>query len=885
MNQEGGSSALVLILAGVIITGIVGSMAYSMTDDVDKQRNTSTDGQQQTEPYIGKAMGQLAYNLKNRSKDDHDDDFNISNMKCSRENHLRAEENEKSDFRDICIGEIQLMSNKINEILYGLKVEGILGYVKYLIERKNKYVSILLDKLESQGAVKEFFEDHGFIKLMEWYKIINLKKDPKEDINRLLDNTLLENIISYDELFKNDRIADYMQNKSGDIIEYKSNSYKPDKPDSSWELVTNLDSINDDDFYMVKVRDKGYLINFAPKKVGEQFPPIDSDVNKPVMDALKDLSGLELEEYYKLKEDDPEDIKLKHLGKILVYMLKNEKGFFNKVSDVFSRENSKNNNVASTSSTEEETEEAAQTEAVDLTISLDYDFERIPEGSKERKQFCRDFQSWLGAKLGVDDGSVQIRSIRAGSVIVECVVNGVTVSGTVEEWVQGKIEIGVEEGGWKVLEVKAKPAAGAEAVVPDSDANPSRKGRRWSKRKRKTKRENKEKKGQSRAQDEKLEQKQVDTESDEEKSDDDDDDKSDKKYEKFVNLLKDTTIDTDELKVYVDKEAERIKNNIKRESLKQTGPLPPRQEPAPAQGQARAEAAAPAADCGEGTRKPDKCKSIPGCKYTADEECLPINYEYVSDRPADAQPSPQLSDVVVDIYSNVNSNYDFDGLVTEARDPQHGGEVGYDFKPTDTIFFIHDNSGLKPKVVSVRCIFEDLEIGNAYTMVEYREKGLSKKLINEIVDYIKDKDELYYVLTKYDHVKKMWEGTDEFFLAPNTSDDKKWKGDFLGLNNQTYTINEPMYVLRNNNCSTLYIFNCTANDEFGGYLKEGINYLDAIPKHNIVEIDFENRKYNHNKYNKSIDKKYDNDNFYKYVNGKFSEITYRFLIIFELTMN
>ena len=63
-NQEGGSSALVLILAGVIITGIVGSMAYSMTDDVDKQRNTSTDGQQQTEPYIGKAMGQLAYNLK-----------------------------------------------------------------------------------------------------------------------------------------------------------------------------------------------------------------------------------------------------------------------------------------------------------------------------------------------------------------------------------------------------------------------------------------------------------------------------------------------------------------------------------------------------------------------------------------------------------------------------------------------------------------------------------------------------------------------------------------------------------------------------------------------------------------------------------------------------
>ena len=41
----------------------------------------------------------------------------------------------------------------------------------------------------------------------------------------------------------------------------------------------------------------------------------------------------------------------------------------------------------------------AETEAVDLTMSLDHDFESIPEGSEEREQFCRDFQSWLGSGI------------------------------------------------------------------------------------------------------------------------------------------------------------------------------------------------------------------------------------------------------------------------------------------------------------------------------------------------------------------------------------------------------------------------------------------------------------------------------------------------------
>ena len=434
-NQEGGSSTIVLTLAGVIITGIIGSMAYSMVDDVDN-RQTMGQGQMNGSEVLGKGIAQGVHAFKNRPKDDKDDDdFNISNMKCSVYNYALAAENEQPEFQNICIREISLMSKKIDEILNDLKGEGIHGYVKYLIERKKKYVNTLLTKLKKEGAANDFFEDKDFINLMNWYEIINRNKDPKEDMLKILEGTQLEDIISYDELFKNERIADYVHKKSGDIIEYKDNSYNTK---TSWDPV-DKEYINDDDFYMVKVGDdKGYLINFAPKKVDVSFPQIDSDVNKPVMDALNGLRVLDVV-YYKLKEEEPEDLKLKHLGKILVYMLKNKKGFFSNVSNVFSRKNSKNDTV---------------------------------EGNE-----------------GERGGPTHIKLMPPSAVV--------------------DVDETYEEDGDK-----------SDGTV-----------------------------------------------------------KPDEKYEKFLDLLKGTTIDKEELQVYVDKKAKEIKDNIKRGLLKQTGPAPA-EEPA-----------------------------------------------------------------------------------------------------------------------------------------------------------------------------------------------------------------------------------------------------------------------------------------------------------------
>jgi hypothetical protein len=62
--------------------------------------------------------------------------------------------------------------------------------------------------------------------------------------------------------------------------------------------------------------------------------------------------------------------------------------------------------------------------------------------------------------------------------------------------------------------------------------------------------------------------------------------------------------------------------------------------------------------------------------------------------------------------------------------------------------------------------------------------------------------------------------------------------------------------------------------------------LNAIPKHNIVKIDFFEKKYSHNTREENITNnpghgnQYDGVNFFNYVNKNFSEINYRFLIIF-----
>ena len=155
-NQEGGSSALVLILAGVIITGIVGSMAYSMTDDVDKQRNTSTDGQQ-TDPNIGKAMGQLAYNLKNRSKDEKDEKGEKGewlNKEC-----IEAKITEGSGGSKICIEELNNIKVRIINILKteldikeGKSTVAVDYYKEILINKIEDYFESLITSLRGDDA-------------------------------------------------------------------------------------------------------------------------------------------------------------------------------------------------------------------------------------------------------------------------------------------------------------------------------------------------------------------------------------------------------------------------------------------------------------------------------------------------------------------------------------------------------------------------------------------------------------------------------------------------------------------------------------------------------------------------------------------------------------
>ena len=350
-NQEGGSSAIVLTLAGVIITGIVGSMAYSMVGDVDnRQKMNPAMGQEKMNgsEAMGKGIGQIASIYKNRPKDDKDDDddFNISNRKCS---HAEAAQNpNKENFKNICITEIQAMSKKIDEILNDLKVPPtIYVYVNYLKKKLKDHTEKLYGHLNDKGA-SDFLKTGEFDKLMEWYEIINRKNNLKDEsaLNQLLHGTKLEHIISYDELFKNERIGDYIYNKSEDIIEY-AQTYNPDDHISSWDPINGNTDLTEDDFVLLKTKN-GSLINVFPKydiQVSQSIP-IDIDDSDPGNKLVKGiLNGVDDIKYYKLKEEDPEDIKLKHLGKILVYMLKNKKGFFSNVSNVFSRNSSKNDKV------------------------------------------------------------------------------------------------------------------------------------------------------------------------------------------------------------------------------------------------------------------------------------------------------------------------------------------------------------------------------------------------------------------------------------------------------------------------------------------------------------------------------------------------------------
>ena len=221
--QEGGS-VLITLLAGVVIVGILGGMVYMMPteSEVSPQKQKYIDEQNR---YVGNTIGMGVAAAMDRSKTD---DFNISDRKCRDVEYAKInndDEDGQRDFKNICITEIDAMSKKIDEILDGLKGVGYDGYVEDLKEKKERYTTELIKELTEKGISEEFLKKKDFNRLMDWYKVINHKNNLKDDgtLNELLNETDLENIISYEELFENDGINDFMKNKPGDIMVFNSN--------------------------------------------------------------------------------------------------------------------------------------------------------------------------------------------------------------------------------------------------------------------------------------------------------------------------------------------------------------------------------------------------------------------------------------------------------------------------------------------------------------------------------------------------------------------------------------------------------------------------------------------------------------------------------------
>ena len=334
--QEGGS-VLITLLAGVVIVGILGGMVYMMPteSEVSPQKQKYIDEQNR---YVGNTIGMGVAAAMDRSKTD---DFNISDRKCRDVEYAKInndDEDGQRDFKNICITEIDAMSKKIDEILDGLKGVGYDGYVEDLKEKKERYTTELIKELTEKGISEEFLKKKDFNRLMDWYKVINHKNNLKDDgaLNELLNETDLENIISYEELFENDGINDFMKNKPGDIMEFKSNRYSNAFTGDTWDK-RDKENLKEKDFVMVHVEGIGYIINFS-LKIDTNLSDFGNNiaiekVNENFRKALNNIftnKDAKLT-YYVLQDNDPEDIKLRHLGKMLVYMIKN-KGFFSGVS-------------------------------------------------------------------------------------------------------------------------------------------------------------------------------------------------------------------------------------------------------------------------------------------------------------------------------------------------------------------------------------------------------------------------------------------------------------------------------------------------------------------------------------------------------------------------
>lgn len=208
-------------------------------------------------------------------------------------------------------------------------------------------------------------------------------------------------------------------------------------------------------------------------------------------------------------------------------------------------------------------------------------------------------------------------------------------------------------------------------------------------------------------------------------------------------------------------------------------------------------------------------------------------------------------------YSELRDKYYFNNILDE--------EDSLTILNDDHTFIAYNKENI---VVSLRTISTNNKIGNAYTLRNYMMKGLSKIIAKKISEYINENNMLCYVFTKFDHIKKMWKDTGVFYLVEDNNSNK-WNGTFVGLNDVEYTNLDNMYVLRNNNCRTLYIFHNANSATLDTRREEAIKDLgNVIPRHNIKEIDFV-----------ANDKSYDHNHFFNIINKEYNEITYKILIM------
>ena len=221
-------------------------------------------------------------------------------------------------------------------------------------------------------------------------------------------------------------------------------------------------------------------------------------------------------------------------------------------------------------------------------------------------------------------------------------------------------------------------------------------------------------------------------------------------------------------------------------------------------------------------------------------------------------------------YSILKKKYNFNNILNESS---------LSLNNDDTVFICSQ----KMKIISFCTIDSKLEIGNSYTLNSERKKGYSKQIAKNIANYVKDNKLLCYIFTTHEYVKKTWEDTQEFYTVLNNNDNK-FTGTFNGLNNETYDLSQNYYVLRNNNCTSLFIFHNTSQHSMADNRIEAESILKDFPKYNKLVINFEGDKtYIKGLYkiDKTLNKKSYDNNFYEYIKKDYTEIKYRNIFIFS----